>query len=351
MNAIARFVHLKTETVAQIFEDLNSAVLILAIAIFLWKVVPKMLRKRSETLEKELIQARLATDDANRRLAEVEARLLRLDSEIDAIRQQVEQEAVTDEQRIHAALETERERIIASAEQEIGAVQAAAQRDLKKFAANLAIDNAMRRIQLSTDTDRALVREFGKSLKDSGGEASMASFVSRYARAFADVVFEGKLNAKDMQRQLGDFAGAWHESRELREFFLDPSFPLEQKIELLDKLNAKLKMAQQTRNFIAVLIRNDRIAGLDDVVAEFRREVNQRLGISEAKVISARKLDANERTELEQQIAALTGGTVEAQFEEDKSLLGGAVVQVGSTVYDGSVRGRLDRLREELTAN
>ncbi|MGA7350444.1 MAG: ATPase, partial [Acidobacteriaceae bacterium] len=76
------------------------------------------------------------------------------------------------EQRIHAALETERERIVASAEQEIGAVQAAAQRDLKKFAANLAIDNAMRRIQLSTDTDRALVREFGKSLnKDSGGEA------------------------------------------------------------------------------------------------------------------------------------------------------------------------------------
>jgi F-type H+-transporting ATPase subunit delta len=179
----------------------------------------------------------------------------------------------------------------------------------------------------------------------------MASFVSRYARAFADVVFEGKLNAKDMQRQLGDFAGAWHESHELREFFLDPSFPLEQKIELLDKLNAKLKMAQQTRNFVAVLIRNDRIAGLDDVVAEFRREVNQRLGISEAKVISARKLDAQERAELERQIAALTGGTVEAQFEEDKSLLGGAVVQVGSTVYDGSVRGRLDRLREELTTS
>jgi len=172
VSSIARIAHVKTETAAQIFEDFNSGVLIIAIAVFLWKIVPKMLRKRSETLEKELIQARLATDDANRRLAEVEARLLRLDSEIDAIRQQVEQEAVGDEQRIHAALETERERIIASAEQEIGAAQAAAQRDLKKFAANLAIDNAMRRIQLSTDTDRALVREFGKSLnKDSGGEA------------------------------------------------------------------------------------------------------------------------------------------------------------------------------------
>lgn len=179
----------------------------------------------------------------------------------------------------------------------------------------------------------------------------MASFASRYARALADVVFETKLDAKSVQRELGDFAAAWHESRELREFFIDPSFPMEQKIAFLDKLNAKLKMAQQTRNFIAVLIRNDRIVGLDEVLADFRREVNQRLGISEAKVISARKLDDAERKELEKQIAALTGGTVEAQFQEDSSLLGGAVVQVGSTVYDGSVRGRLDRLREELTAS
>jgi len=179
----------------------------------------------------------------------------------------------------------------------------------------------------------------------------MAIYASRYAGAFADVIFESKLNAKDVQRQLGDFAAAWHESHDLREFFLDPSFPLEQKIEFLDKLNARLKMAQQTRNFVAVLIRNDRIVGLDDVVRELRRVINQRLGISEAKVTSARKLDEQERKELEKHIAELTGGTVEAEFNEDSSLLGGAVVQVGSTVYDGSVRGRLDRLREELTAS
>ena len=178
----------------------------------------------------------------------------------------------------------------------------------------------------------------------------MASFVSRYARAFADVIFESKLDAKAVQRQLADFAAAWHESRELREFLLDPSFPVEQKVSLLDKLNAKLKMQHETRNFIAVLIRNDRIGGLDEVLTEFRREVNRRLGIHEAKVTSARRLDEPERRELEQQIARLTGGTVEARYEEDSSLLGGAVVQVGSTVYDGSVRGRLDRLREELTS-
>jgi F-type H+-transporting ATPase subunit delta len=178
----------------------------------------------------------------------------------------------------------------------------------------------------------------------------MAAFASRYARAFADVIFEQRLDAKAARLELADFGAAWDESRDLREFLLDPSFPIEQKVELLDKLNAKLRMSPRTRNFIAVLIRNDRIGGFDDVVREFRREINQRLGISEAKVVSARPLDEQERRELEQQIAGRTGGAVEAHYQVDSSLIGGVVVQVGSTVYDGSLRGRLDRLREELTA-
>jgi F-type H+-transporting ATPase subunit delta len=176
----------------------------------------------------------------------------------------------------------------------------------------------------------------------------MASYASRYAQAFADVLFEARLNVRDALKQLADFGAAWHESRDLREFFLDPSFPVEQKVTVLDKLNAKLGMASQTRNFIAVLIRNDRIGGFDDIVVHLRREINGRLGISEAKVISARKLDDQERRDLEKQIAGLTGGQVEAHYEEDSSLIGGAIVEVGSTVYDGSVRGRLDRLRQEL---
>jgi len=174
VQAIARYGHVSTETAAQIFEDFNSGVLLFVIAYFLWKFVPGMLRGRSEKLRKELVGARHATDEANRRLAEVEARLLRLDTEIDALRQQVEQEAAHDQQRIHATLEAERQRIVASAEQEIGALQAAAQRELKKFAADLAIDNAMRRIQLTADTDRTLIRDFGKRLgrnNNSGGEA------------------------------------------------------------------------------------------------------------------------------------------------------------------------------------
>jgi F-type H+-transporting ATPase subunit b len=172
VQAIAHATGLKTETAAEIFEDINSGVLLFAIAFMLWKFLPRIFRKRSETLQKDLAAARVATEDANRRLAEVESRLLRLDSEIEAFRQQVEKDGQEDEKRIHASLEAERARIVTSAEQEIAAAQSNAQRELKKFAADLAIDHAMRRIQLSTDTDRALIREFGKSLnRNSGGEA------------------------------------------------------------------------------------------------------------------------------------------------------------------------------------
>lgn len=172
VQAIARYAHVRTETAAQIFEDFNSAILLVAILAFLWKALPKIFRNRTENLQRDLAGARQATEDANRRLAEVEARLLRLDTEIDAIRQQVEREAVEDEKRIRATLDTERERIIASAEQGISAAQAAAQRELKKFAADLAIDQAMHRIQISAEADRELIRELGSGLKNgSGGEA------------------------------------------------------------------------------------------------------------------------------------------------------------------------------------
>lgn len=170
VQSIARHLHVSTDVAANLFEDFNSGVVILFIVWLLWKALPKMFRDRTERLAKELIEARRATEEANKLLAEVEARLMRLDTEIDAMRLQVEHEAAEEEKRIHAALESERERIIASAEQEIGAAQAGAQRELKKLAADLAIDHAMRRIQLSADTDRALVKEFGQKL-GSGGEA------------------------------------------------------------------------------------------------------------------------------------------------------------------------------------
>jgi F-type H+-transporting ATPase subunit delta len=179
----------------------------------------------------------------------------------------------------------------------------------------------------------------------------MPAFVARYASAFADVVTEAKLSTTKIDRQLADFLATWDGSAELRTFFVNPAIPARQKVEILDKLNAKLGMQKELRNLIAVLIDNDRIGHVSEVAAAYRRILQERLGIHPAEIATARELSQEERNILVAQVGKLAGGKVDANFTLDKSLLGGAVVRIGSTVYDGSVRGRLERLKEALTAD
>ena len=178
----------------------------------------------------------------------------------------------------------------------------------------------------------------------------MAAFASRYARAFADVVASAHLDAAAIDRQLNDFLATWDGSRELREVFEDPSIPAPQKVAILDKMNAKLGLVPELRNLIAVLINNDRIAHIHDVAEAYRVEMQERLGIRQAEIVTARELSEQERRALMDGAAKLAGAQVQATFKLDKDILGGTVVRIGSTVYDGSVRGRLERLREALVA-
>jgi F-type H+-transporting ATPase subunit delta len=178
----------------------------------------------------------------------------------------------------------------------------------------------------------------------------MPAFVARYATAFADVVTAAKLDTAAIDRQLSDFLATWDGSRELREFFVNPAIPAAQKIEILDKLNAKLGLQKELRNLIAVLIHNDRIAHVSEVAAAYRRILQEQMGIRPAEITTARELGNEERDQLVAEVARLAGARIDASFKLDKSILGGTVVRIGSTVYDGSVRGRLERLREALTA-
>jgi len=162
VQKLARYLHLSTETTAKIFEDLNSAIMIGAILWFVFRYVPKIYRRRSETLAKDLFDARLATTEAKERLTVVEERLSKLSIEIDAIREQTERDAAEDEKRIRESLEVEKQRLLASIDQEIDAAGAAARRDLKNYAAGLAIDRARSQIHLSDDDDRSLIRSFGQ---------------------------------------------------------------------------------------------------------------------------------------------------------------------------------------------
>lgn len=178
----------------------------------------------------------------------------------------------------------------------------------------------------------------------------MAAFVSRYASAFLEVVTAAKLDTAAISSQFGDFLAAWNESAELRTFFVNPAIPAVQKVDLLDKLNAKLGLQKELRNLIAVLIDNGRIGAVAEVAAAYTTLLQQQLGIRQAEIVTARPLSASERETLLAGVGKLAGARVEASFKQDESILGGTVVRIGSTVYDGSVRGRLDRLKEALTA-
>ena len=178
----------------------------------------------------------------------------------------------------------------------------------------------------------------------------MAAFVSRYARAFLDVVTSAKLDTAALDRQLADFEATWDGSPELQTFFQNPAVAATQKVGILDKLNAKLGLQKELRNLLAVLIDNGRIGQVHEVAAAYRAELRDRLGIREAEIVTARELSTDERNTLIAGVGKLAGARIEAQFKLDQSILGGAVVRIGSTIYDGSVRGRLDRLREALTA-
>jgi F-type H+-transporting ATPase subunit delta len=178
----------------------------------------------------------------------------------------------------------------------------------------------------------------------------MPAFVSHYARAFADVVSSAKLDTAAVDRQLADYLGTWDGSRELREVFANPAIPAAQKIAILDKMNAKLGMMKQVRNLLAVLIKNDRIAHVHEVVAAYRTELQARQGIRQAEITTARELSEQERSTLLAGVGQLAGARIQASFKLDKAILGGTIVRIGSTVYDGSVRGRLERLREQLAA-
>ena len=178
----------------------------------------------------------------------------------------------------------------------------------------------------------------------------MASVVGTYARAFADVAMT-KSNLLDPARMLEELHGIealLKESDPLRRVLENPSIPGNGKRAVLDAITQRLGTTRQVRNFVAVLIDHRRLPLFSEILKQLEQELNERQGFAEAQVSSARPLGDPEKRMLETEIAKMTGKKVRAVYEQDASLLGGAVVQLGSTIYDGSVKGQLERIHEQL---
>jgi F-type H+-transporting ATPase subunit delta len=178
----------------------------------------------------------------------------------------------------------------------------------------------------------------------------MASVASTYARAFADVVLSAHLDADRSIGELRAIATLLHQSSDLRRVWENPAVPAEQKRRVLDVVVERDGISKQVRNLAAVLIDHRRIHFLEPIIAQLEKELDARLGFAEAEITSARVLGDAERREFETQVGKLTGKKVRARYGQDASLLGGAVVRVGSTIYDGSVKGQLERLKVAISS-
>src|ERR1041384_1991 len=178
----------------------------------------------------------------------------------------------------------------------------------------------------------------------------MAAVLGRYARAYAEVVVKHRHHIEKAVAELEQMAALMSSSRELRNLLANPAVSREQKLKLLDAIIARMDAAKLLRNFLAVLIDHRRIGDIGELVELFKQELDRRLGIADAKVSSVRALSSAEKKSLELQLAAITGKTVRATYSQDPGLLGGVLVRMGSTIYDGSVQGRLQKMRAEIAA-
>ncbi len=170
----------------------------------------------------------------------------------------------------------------------------------------------------------------------------------RYAHAFASVAAASQLDTNAAQQQLRDFSDTLAGSRELREVLMNPSIATEQKLKVLDAIAGRIGMFPQVRNFLAVIMDHQRLAELNEILTEYHAVADEQSSLAEAEITSARPLNEQDRAELEAQVAKLAGGRVRATYRQDATLLGGAIVRIGSTVYDGSIRAQLQQLKQKL---
>jgi F-type H+-transporting ATPase subunit delta len=176
----------------------------------------------------------------------------------------------------------------------------------------------------------------------------MASVIGTYARAFADVVMAKRLDVTKTVAESQQIAALVRENKELRDVWENPSIPAEQKRAVLDAIVKRAGISQPVRNFVAVVMDKGRIKFFSEIVEQFRQDLNQQLGIADAEITTTRDLTAQERAELERDLAQVTGKKIKARYDEDRAILGGVIARVGSTVFDGSVKGQLERIRRQL---
>lgn len=173
------------------------------------------------------------------------------------------------------------------------------------------------------------------------------SVARRYAKALVDVAAASD-DLEAVRQELSSFADPLHEHRELRQFLTNPSVLRRDKVRVLDEVVSRLALRPLTRSFLRILLEAGRLPALESVLRAYEALVDERLGRLKAMVTTARPLEAEAQERLRQRLEQMTGKIVYLEVQQDPKILGGLVTQIGSLVYDGSLRTQLVKLREEM---
>ena len=176
---------------------------------------------------------------------------------------------------------------------------------------------------------------------------SSQTVARRYASALADVIIERGEEAL-VKDELDGWSGMIGGNSSLLEAFNNPTVAYDQKRKVLSELISRTRVSETSANFLRVLLRNQRVSELPQINAKLAEILDERAGVVSAHITSARPLAESVRNTLQQKVGELTGKTARLNFATDESLLGGVVTRIGSTIYDGSVKNELNRLRDEL---
>jgi F-type H+-transporting ATPase subunit delta len=169
----------------------------------------------------------------------------------------------------------------------------------------------------------------------------------RYGRALADLALPA-LDPAAIAAELGLFEQTLAECRDLQIALESPTVPPARKRAVIARLAGLLPFSDLVRRFLCVLTDHRRTALIGEVREAFEAVVDERLGIVRADVVSAKPLAERERQEIVGTLTRLTRKQARALFRVEDGLIGGVVARIGSTVYDGSIRGQLQGLRQKL---
>ena len=173
---------------------------------------------------------------------------------------------------------------------------------------------------------------------------------SRYAHALVDVVTEPNsgLDVKTVGEHLGEISGAILSNSQLRAVLMSPAVPKAKKKAVMGRVADAMGLPKKLKNFLYITVDRGRVDKLAEIREAFDLALDSKLGFVRAEIASAEELNAEQRSRMEAELSRLSGKTIKATYTVDATLVGGAVARVGSTVYDGSIRGQLVKLRRQL---